>query len=297
MADLFLGVLLGLLSSALFAGQNVLIRGQREGIGALIANSVKMWTSLLLMLLLVILPWRIHEFVIPGSALVPLALSVLFGGAFGDAVYLSGQERIGVSRAFPISNTYPIVTYMITILLLNNILEFSTTTGIILAILGVVLVSREISIDVEDAENKPHDWRGFFLASTSSIMYAFATVFMEIGVADMDPIDANLFRTFIGSLAMLPVFSYSLRQRRKPLSKRALRLVSIAGLLGYGIASLLYVASIKLVGATIGAVIGSTAPLFALPISIVYLKERVTWKGLVGTMATIIGIWLVVVGA
>lgn len=75
-----------------------------------------------------------------------------------------------------------------------------------------------------------------------------------------------------------------------------MRLVSIAGLFGYGVASLLYVASIKLVGATIGAVIGSTAPLFALPISMIYLREKVTWKGLVGTMATIIGIWLVVVG-
>lgn len=297
MSDIILGTVIGLLSSALFAAQNVLIRGQREGIGALIANSVKMWASLLLMLFLVILPWRIHEFMIPESALLPLALSVLFGGAFGDAVYLSSQERIGVSRAFPISNTYPIITYMITILFLNNVLEFSTTTGIVLAILGVILVSREISIDAEDTENKPYDWRGFFLASTSSIMYAFATVFMEVGVADMDPIDANLFRTFIGSLAILPVFSYSLKRRGKPLSRRALRLVSIAGLFGYGIASLLYVASIKLIGATIGAVIGSTAPLFALPISIVYLNEKVSWKGLVGTMATIIGIWLVVVGA
>jgi uncharacterized membrane protein len=296
MTDLLLGIILGLLSSALFAAQNALIRGQREGISALIANSVKMWASLLLMLFLVILPWRIHEFMIPESAMIPLALSVLFGGAFGDSVYLSSQERIGVSRAFPISNTYPIVTYMIAILLLNKILELSTTTGIILAVLGVILVSREISIDAEDVGNKSYDSKGFALASTSSIMYALATVFMEIGVADMDPIDANLFRTFIGSLAMLPVFSYSLKRREKPLSKRALRLVSIAGLFGYGVASLLYVASIKLVGATIGAVIGSTAPLFALPISMVYLREKVTWKGLVGTMATIIGIWLVVVG-
>jgi drug/metabolite transporter (DMT)-like permease len=296
MADLFLGILLGLLSSALFAIQNVLIRGQREGISALIANSVKMWVSVLLMLLLVVLPWRVHEFMLPESVLIPLAVSVLMGGAFGDAVYLSSQERIGVSRAFPISNTYPIITYMIAILLLNDVLELSTITGILLAILGVILVSREISIDAGDTKDKPYDWRGLSLAIASSVMYAFATVFMEIGVTGVDPIDANLFRMSIGSLAMVPFFSYSLRRRTKPLSKRALRLVAIAGFFGMGLASLLYVASIKLVGATIGSVIGSTAPLFALPISIVYLKEQVTWKGLVGTIATIIGIWLVVVG-
>jgi drug/metabolite transporter (DMT)-like permease len=294
MADLLLGILLGLLSSALFAVQNVVIRGQRKGISALVANSVKMWVSVLLMLLLVILPWRTHEFILPESVLLPLAVSVLLGGAFGDAAYLSSQERIGVSRAFPISNTYPIVTYLIAILLLNDVFELSTITGIILTILGVILVSREISPDAGDTEDKPYDWKGLALAIASSIMFAFATVFMEIGVTDIDPIDANLFRMIIGSLAMVPVFSYSVKSQTKPLSRRSLRVVAVAGFFGMGLASLLYVASIKLVGATIGAVIGSTAPLFALPISILYLKEKVTWKGLLGTIATIIGIWLVI---
>ena len=72
-------------------------------------------------------------------------------------------------------------------------------------------------------------------------------------------------------------------------------MVAVAGFFGMGLASLFYVASIKLVGATIGAVIGSTSPLFALPFSVLYLKEKITWRGVLGTIATIIGIWLVVV--
>lgn len=296
MSDIILGILLGLLSSALFAIQNVLIRGQREGIGALVANSIKIWVSVPLMLLLVILPWRMHEFFLPESVLLPLVMSILFGGAFGDAAYLLSQERIGVSRAFPISNTYPIVTYLLALFILNEAFEISTITGIILALTGVILVSREISTDAGESEDKPYDWKGLALAIASSIMFAFATVFMEIGVTDIDPIDANLFRVSIGSLAMIPLFSYSVRNRVKPLSKRALRVVAVAGFFGMGLSSLLYVASIKLAGATLGAVIGSTAPLFALPISIFYLKERITWRGIVGTLATILGIWLVVIG-
>ena len=296
MSDLVVGILLGLLSSAFFAIQNVLIRGQREGVNALIANSIKIWVSVPLMFALVVLPWRIHEFYLPQPVLLPLAISVLLGGAFGDAAYLSGQERIGVSRAFPISNTYPIITYLVALVLLDEVLKITTTAGIILAICGVILVSRELVSDVLEEEKKRFDWKGLSLASASSIMFAFATIFMEVGVTDIDPIDANMFRMSIGSLAMIPIFSYSVRSRIKPLSKRAVRVVAIAGFFGMGFASLLYVASIKLVGATIGAVIGSTAPLFALPISILYLKERITWKGVLGTIATILGIWLVVVG-
>jgi drug/metabolite transporter (DMT)-like permease len=297
MSDLVIGTLLGLLSSAFFAIQNVLIRGQREGVNALIANSIKMWVSLPLMLALVVLPWRSHEFLLPPSVLLPLAISVLMGGAFGDAAYLSSQERIGVSRAFPISNTYPIITYLFALFLLDDVLRVTTALGIILAISGVILVSRELAAEESEENDNPFDWRGLALALASSIMFAFATIFMEIGVTSIDPIDANLFRMTIGSLAMIPIFSFSYRYRTKPLSKRAMQIIAVAGFFGMGFASLLYVASIKLVGATIGAVIGSTAPLFALPISVFYLKERVTWRGLLGTIATIIGIWLVVTSA
>ncbi|TFG30521.1 DMT family transporter [Candidatus Thorarchaeota archaeon] len=296
MSDLIFGIILGLISSALFAFQNVLIRSQSEGVGALVSNSIKMWVSVPLMLVLVIVPWRVHEFLLPGSVLLPLAISVLLGGAFGDAVYLSSQERIGVSKAFPISNTYPIITYLLALVLLNEILQFTTITGISLAVIGVILVSKELSNEKKDEEKKTHDWKGLALAIASSIMFAFATIYMEIGVKDIDPIDANLFRLSIGSLAMIPIFSLSVKSRIQPLSKRAMKVVAIAGFFGMGLASLLYVASIKLVGATIGAVIGSTAPLFALPVSVFYLKERITWRGIIGTIATIVGIWLVVVG-
>jgi drug/metabolite transporter (DMT)-like permease len=221
---------------------------------------------------------------------------VLFGGAFGDALYLVSQERIGVSRAFPILNTYPIITYMLALFFLDEVLDIGTITGIVLSICGVVLVSREISVEVVEDKAPLFDWMGLALAILSSIMFAFATVFMELGVADIDPIDANMFRMLIGSMIMVPIFSVSVRNRTRLLSRRAVKVVAIAGFFGMGLSSLLYLASIRLVGATIGAVLGSTAPLFALPFSILHLKERITWKGILGTIATIIGIWLVVIG-
>lgn len=294
MSDLIIGTIIGLLSSAFFAIQNVLIGGQKENINALVANSIKMWVALPLMTFLVILPWRIHDFLLPQSALLPLAISVLLGGAFGDAIYLSSQERIGVSRAFPIANTFPIITYMVALLMLDEVLRISTVTGIFLAVLGVVFVSRELEAEETEGNPIPSDWKGLALALASSFMLAFATIFMEIGVTDIDPFDANLFRMTIGSIAMVPIFSFSFRRRVKPLSKRTVQIVAVAGFFGMGLASLFYVASIKLVGATIGAVLGSTSPLFALPFSVLYLKERITWRGIIGTIATIIGIWLVV---
>ena len=170
MSDLIIGTIIGLLSSAFFAIQNVLIGGEKEEVNALIANSIKMWVAFPLMLVLVILPWRAHDFLLPQSVMLPLIISILLGGAFGDAIYLSSQERIGVSRAFPIANTYPIITYMVALLMLDEVLRITTITGIILAIIGVVLVSRELEPEESEEETLPYDWRGLALAFISSIM-------------------------------------------------------------------------------------------------------------------------------
>ncbi|MFX1561463.1 MAG: EamA family transporter, partial [Promethearchaeota archaeon] len=59
---------------------------------------------------------------------------------------------------------------------------------------------------------------------------------------------------------------------------------------------LFYVMAVAMVGAALMSVIASTAPLFAVPVSILILKERVTRIAGVGILATIIGVVLVVVG-
>ena len=63
-----------------------------------------------------------------------------------------------------------------------------------------------------------------------------------------------------------------------------------------GIGSILYVNAVFFTGAAVTSVIASTAPLFALPFTIVFLKERVTLLILLGTILTISGVWLVVLG-
>jgi drug/metabolite transporter (DMT)-like permease len=60
--------------------------------------------------------------------------------------------------------------------------------------------------------------------------------------------------------------------------------------------SLLYVSTVKFVGAAVTSVIGSLSPLFALPISIIFLKERITRVAMIGVAVTIAGVILVVLG-
>ncbi|MFX1561177.1 MAG: EamA family transporter [Promethearchaeota archaeon] len=75
---------------------------------------------------------------------------------------------------------------------------------------------------------------------------------------------------------MLSIFSISFRQHSSRYPKRSAKMVAISGFFGMGLASLIYIASIKLIGATIRAKLESTSPLFTLPFSVFYLKEEIT---------------------
>jgi drug/metabolite transporter (DMT)-like permease len=56
------------------------------------------------------------------------------------------------------------------------------------------------------------------------------------------------------------------------------------------VSSVLYGASVKYAGVAVASVLSSTAPLFAVPLGVVFLGERLPRLALVGTAVTMIGI-------
>ena len=75
---------------------------------------------------------------------------------------------------------------------------------------------------------------------------------------------------------------------------QTLRIILIATVFSMMFGALLSADSIQYLGASKGSAIVATAPLFALPISIKYLNESISWKILVGTILTVIGVWFVI---
>ena len=59
--------------------------------------------------------------------------------------------------------------------------------------------------------------------------------------------------------------------------------LAAAGVLGIGIGSLFYVFAVQEAGAGRTAVLTSTQPLFALPLAVLFLREKITPKVVLGT--------------
>ena len=79
----------------------------------------------------------------------------------------------------------------------------------------------------------------------------------------------------------------------RALTGTSIAVVAMAGILGTGVGSVLFIYAVQDIGAAKTAFLTTSAPVFALPMGVVLLSEKLTRRELAGTLATIAGIWLV----
>jgi drug/metabolite transporter (DMT)-like permease len=97
-----------------------------------------------------------------------------------------------------------------------------------------------------------------------------------------------------GAGIIAPLYLGATRRGMSKPTRRATKIVLFAAFFGMALGSLLYTYAVKLIGASIASVLGSISPLFALPISIFFLKEKFSYKSIFGALMTVSGVILVV---
>ena len=293
--EILIGSAIGLIAAFFWAMSANVYKSQSDEATPLAISSLKIWMSLAVMAVIVILPFRTAPFFIPFNAILNLAASMIIGLVIGDVAYLTSQERIGVSYAFPIAATFPISTYIIAIFVVDEIILWTRFVGIILAVIGVILISSaQASTSNDEEKSSNFDRIGLFLALFTALCWSVGSVLLQIGVAEVDPIDANFVRMIFGAGIIAPLFLGSVRRGMPKPTRKATKIVLVAAFFGMAWGSLLYTYAVKMIGASVASVLGSISPLFALPISIFFLKEKVTFRSILGILLTVSGVILVV---
>jgi uncharacterized membrane protein len=111
----------------------------------------------------------------------------------------------------------------------------------------------------------------------------------------MHSVVANSVRQPLGLLMLLGLSLVRGRWRElRGLDRRSWAVILVASLVGTGLGTLFFIMAIQMAGAGRTAILTSTAPLMAIPFSVLWLRERPTRWTLVGTVLTTAGIALVV---
>ena len=142
------------------------------------------------------------------------------------------------------------------------------------------------------AERAPEErfWFGVGTAALASLAWAVSTVLVKPPLSEKDAVTAQAIRLPLAATALWPWARSA--PRALALSSRAVRVrIAVLGALT-SVSSVMFVAGVKHAGVAVASVLSSTAPMFAIPLAVIFLGERLTPRALLGAAITIAGITL-----
>lgn len=295
--DYFVGVSISLLAAFLFAVTNVIYKKLDRQISVVEIVATRMWIGLPLAFLLILPPFNSDGLNVTLGNLLILTFSMAIGAILGDGSYFASQSMIGVSKAYPIVMSYPLAVYALAAFYLSEPVIISRIIGALLIVVGVGGIAQENRERNEPDEKS--DSRilltGLSLAALTILCWALSDLTLQVGLVDVDPLDANFVRFATGSLLLLPVTPFSKLRKGRLTDRRFLAVILLTGIIGFGVPILLMTYSVAIIGATVMSIIMASSPLFGTPLSAVYLKEKVTRLMGLSTILIFIGIVLVIV--
>ncbi|MDP2845219.1 MAG: DMT family transporter, partial [Candidatus Methanoperedens sp.] len=245
------------------------------------------FAMLFLLILYLIIRGAHFNFTLMGFAFLNLGglLRLIFGGM----AYMTGLENISVSRFIPILFTFPLITILLSGLLLHEKIHPDVVAGTALIVAGVWILSRG-----HNSGGEKNIKLGVSVAVLAAFLYAFSIVATKTGLNDVDPFQSALISMPI-PLALL-YLGYSMKHGAKTIfkyKKEAYILLGLGGIAGMGFGSYFFFVSLTKIGAAKATSLAAITPFLSSLIALVTLKEKINLSLILGTAATVAGILVI----
>jgi len=314
------GELAALLAAMVWACTSVALTSLSARTSAIVLSGLRLGFGSLVVLIVLPLSGQTGSLGDASSAtLAGVILSGFIGYGLGDTIYIVALKQVGMQRTFPVTMALFIsLTVAGGVVLLGEDLTWGLPIGALLIGAGVYLLvipargrpqvmppvpAEPAMATMAEAKPGPAYFAtptlyGYTLLLAVGIFWAIATLWLANARGDLEPIAAGAIRTPTGAAALVGfAFAVQRPQLVAPFRNRnQLIAILLAGVIGTGFGSLLYVYSVLEAGAARSAVLSAASPLMALPLSIMFLGERITRRISLGTVICVAGIVVVVAG-
>lgn len=293
-----IGELNGLGCAAGWAVISTTMKAASKGIGPVMVNGVRCSFATLALAVIVIVSGQVAALsTLPLSAVAAIIISGVLGQAIGDGMFINSMKLIGASRALPLSGINPILTMVLAMLILGERVSLLSAAGTFLVVGGVYLLAFPYGTPKQVVRKTGKSDRvGILMALGAAVGWACSSVVLKAGIADVNLFVANLVRMSTAAVFLFGLETFHSHGKvARGLTRRSIGMLAFAGALN-GITGVMYLTSLYYAGAAKAAVLAATSPVFALPISIFLLKERINRRILIGTSLSVAGIWMVMGG-
>jgi drug/metabolite transporter (DMT)-like permease len=319
-----LGEIIAILAVLTFVGSNAIFRKTEHEASPTFINFFRTAVGTITFILIILFLDRINlVFQIPLDLWFILILSFVFGQVIGDTAYFSAQKELGTTIALAISMTFPLFTFILSLIFLDRAFKLNLLLSLMLIGVGITIIGKskagsEISKEIQNHknQNKRHS-EIFSITLVKSILFcliaalgwAVGAVMIEIATVKMDQIiQIEGLSSIIGNVIRFPFALLILtsmvwrenyfknNRNSSSLQDRSYRtwiLLLVASIIGTSLGSYLYTESVHIATADVVALIASAAPLFALPITYLINKETISKYGFAGVLLTIVGVVII----
>ena len=242
------------------------------------------------------------------SAITLLAVvgSGVIDFAVAEPVYIRALRVAGMQRTYGVTTgLFVLLTTVGGVVILGERFTLGLPIGGALIVCGTYLIvarwqvpaSREAVPAGSSAVAAPaRTFEGYAMLVAAPILWAISTLWLAGAGGDLGTIPSAALRMTAGTVLLMALL---LTVRRKDLRfavsrRRDVVTIALASLAGISVANLLYVYALVEAGAARTAVLSASGPLFAIPFAIVFLREPLTRRMVLGTTLSVTGIIVVV---
>lgn len=219
---------------------------------------------------------------VPSSSLGWLILSGLIGIAAGDTFFFAALRLLPVYQLIVLMMLAPGVTLVMAVLLLGEMPSPIAWLGIALVLSGVSLT---LAADLRQSDRSARAPWGLIFGLLSIVCMGISVIIAKIGLEAVPALQATFLRMVAGFVGIF-VIALAKRQIKgwlDPLRRAGLigRFAAAAVIVTFG-GFWLALFSIKRLDVSVANTLLATEPLFALPLSVFWLRERpaaLAWSG------------------
>lgn len=233
---------------------------------------------------------------VTGRTFLLLGLSGLLGIALGDTFFFKALIQLGPRLTILLGTLGPVFTVILAVVFLRERPSLLAWMGIPLIIGGTTWVLWERA----PREKLKVKWTyGIKYALLSAISMSLGIIFAKIGVASCSTLQATFIR-FLWSVIGLTFWGCVTSELRNWLmpfrNSRLLKLMFFTALFVIFGGFWLFLVALKYIDASVAAMLNSTTPLFILPMAVFLLKEKISFRAIVGAILAVGGIILIFIG-
>jgi DME family drug/metabolite transporter len=262
------------------------------------ANIIRLTgTSMFLIILLAVLGKFSVLSNISTTTLILAAVSGIIGLGLGDTLYMASLKKLGVSRAVPITCTYPLFTLVWAILLLEEPVTLSVVLAALAIVSGIWLVSYEKNETNRNVEKKILP-KSVVIALVTAIIWSIGITMINIAMKETPNVDnaytLNVLRV-ISAAALMTLATPVIDKKPSFMSIRRKNLIALVtgGVVALGLGWFLLTYSFIHILEAQAVPISSTTPLFSTFLGAVLLHEKFTAKSILGSIIIVLGIFLI----